>query len=171
MKSSILKMGHPLLHCQSLAVEEFNTNELDATIKMLQEAQDQHQGAGVAAPQLGINARVLCCGGETDRYSQSKGTKQLVLINPELTIESDELISGWEGCLSVPGLRGLVMRYKSVSYRARDALGNIIQGKADGFMARVLQHECDHLDGVLFPERIKNFKHFGFEESLTEEVI
>jgi len=167
----ILKMGHPLLHCKSLEVDVFNTNELDATIRMLNETQDAYQGAGIAAPQLGINARILCCGGETARYSQSIGTKRLVMVNPELTVTTDELVSGWEGCLSVPGLRGLVLRYKSVSYRARDAMGNIIEGEVSGFLARVLQHECDHLNGVLFPERIKNFKHFSFEESLTEEVI
>ena len=171
MKSQILKMGHPLLHCKSLPVEEFNTNELDATINMLLDAQKAHQGAGLAAPQLGINARILCVGGETTRYSQSRGTECLVMINPELAIESDELVSGWEGCLSVPGLRGLVLRYQTVSYRAKDVLGNDIAGEVSGFMARALQHECDHLDGVLFPERVKNFKCFGFEEALTEEVI
>lgn len=171
MKSSILKMGHPLLHCKSLEVESFNTNELDATIRMLEEAQDSYQGAGIAAPQLGINARILCVGGETARYAQSVGTKRLVMINPELKIETDELVSGWEGCLSVPGLRGLVLRYKSVSYRAKDAMGNVIEGTVSEFLARALQHECDHLEGVLFPERIRNFKHFGFEESLAEEVI
>lgn len=168
--SSILKMGHPLLSCRSSEVEDFNSPNLDGLVKLLLETQQEHQGAGLAAPQVGINSRVICLGGATTRYPQAQDSEVLLLINPTFAPLSDEVIEGWEGCLSVPGLKGLVPRYYAVRYKGFDALGNSVAGELEGFMARVLQHECDHLDGVLFPERIENFKKFGYEESLVSEL-
>jgi len=167
MASLILKMGHPLLRCESLEVEQFNCPELFSLAKQLLKVQAEYAGAGLSAPQLGFNQRVICFGGKTPRYADSEATAPIVLINPELFPQGKEMVEGWEGCLSVPGLRGLVARYETVEYRGFDIFGKKICGVVSGFLARALQHECDHLDGILFPDRIQDLKHFGYEEAMT----
>lgn len=167
MASLILKMGHPLLKCESLEVEKFNCQELFALVDQLLKVQSEYSGAGLSAPQLGFNQRVICFGGKTSRYTDSQDVQPTVLINPQLLPQSKVMVEGWEGCLSIPGLRGLVSRYETIEYQGFDVFGKKITGVVSGFLARALQHECDHLDGILFPERIEDLKQFGYEEAMT----
>lgn len=164
---TILRMGHPLLNCRSEEVLDFNSPDLDGIVEQLLEYRDRFEGAGLAAPQLGIAKRIICFGGKTKRYPEAGASPVRILINPIIEPLSDEIESGWEGCLSVPGLRGLVDRFEYIRYTGFDVAGNQISAEASGFEARVLQHEVDHLDGILFPKRIKDFAHFGFEEELV----
>src|SRR3546814_57875 len=123
--------------------------------------------AGLAAPQIGVDLRVVIFGfARNDRYPDAPAVPETVLINPQLTPLSDELEDGWEGCLSVPGLRGVVPRYRQLQYRGFDREGKPIERHAEGFHARVVQHECDHLDGVLYPMRVRDFTRFGFTDVL-----
>lgn len=169
---NILKMGHPLLNKTCQKVTEFNTPELDALVQALLEIQHQCEGAGMSAPQIGVDKQVMSFGGITSRYIESAGMPDAqVLINPSFRLTSNVMINGWEGCISVPGLRGLVSRYKDIIYSGYDINGNLVEGVATGFLARVMQHECDHLNGVLFPQRIKDFRCFGFEEELLCEAV
>ena len=126
-------------------------------------------GAGLAAPQIGVMQRVVIFGYQTNpRYPDAPPVPETVLINPEITPLGDEMEAGWEGCLSVPGMRGLVKRYQSITYRGYDPDGNLIEREASGFHARVVQHECDHLDGILYPFRIDDMRSFGFLDTLQE---
>ena len=171
MSALILKMGHPLLRCESLEVEKFDCPELFSLVDQLLKAQVEHHGAGIAAPQLGFNQRIICFGGRTPRYECSGSEEPIVLINPEIKPASNKIVEDWEGCLSIPGLRGLVARHQAVSYKGYDVYGRKVEGLVSDFLARALQHECDHLDGVLFPERIQDLKHFGYEEAMSSHEV
>jgi len=164
---SVLKMGNPQLGQRSLPVEDFATSALAELIQNMHDSMLEKGGIGIAAPQIGSNLRVIIFGFEKSlRYPNEKPVPLTVLINPEIEILTDKMIDGWEGCLSVPGLRGLVPRYQKIRYRGFDFEGNSIERIAEDFHARILQHECDHLDGILFPQRITNLQFFGFEDEL-----
>lgn len=162
-----LKMGHPILQQTAASVIEFNTVELDELIVDMLDTMIQLKGAGLAAPQIGVSLRVIIFGVEANsRYPEVESVPQTVLINPEITVLDESQEDGWEGCLSVPGLRGLVPRYKKIEYRGYDQHGELIIRQACDFHARVVQHEVDHLDGILYPQRIRDLRQFGFESVL-----
>lgn len=163
----ILRIGHPLLLQPAEAVEEFNTPALDALVQDMFDTMQAADGAGLAANQIGVLVRVVIFGFEDNpRYPDRPPVPLTVLINPEIEPLGDEMESDWEGCLSVPGLRGWVPRHQRIRYRSFDPQGNPIEREVDGFHARVVQHECDHLDGILYPRRIEDMSKFGFEEEL-----
>ncbi|HEY9546776.1 MAG TPA: peptide deformylase [Solimonas sp.] len=162
-----LKMGDPRLLRIAQPVQDFAAPELQALITDLFDTMRHLDGAGLAAPQIGVDLRVVIFGfARNDRYPDAPAVPETVLINPQLTPLSDELEDGWEGCLSVPGLRGVVPRYRQLQYRGFDREGKPIERHAEGFHARVVQHECDHLDGVLYPMRVRDFTRFGFTDVL-----
>lgn len=164
----VVKMGNKQLATPSMPVETFATPELFNLLQDMQETMLAKGGVGIAAPQIGVNWRVIMFGFEKSlRYPNEKPVPFTILINPEITILSEEMVDGWEGCLSVPGLRGLVPRYQNIEYSGFDAYGNEIKRHAQGFHARVVQHECDHIDGILYPERLRHLKYFGFEDELA----
>ena len=166
---TVLRMGHPLLNQRAEDVKDFNTLELDKLIEDMLDTMQAEDGAGLAAPQIGINRRVVVFGfDQNPRYRDAPAIPRTVLINPVIKPLDDSMEAGWEGCLSVPGMRGLVPRYKRIEYSGFDASGESFQVQAEGFHARVVQHECDHLDGILYPQRIRDFSHFGFNEELAE---
>lgn len=163
----VLKMGDPLLLKVAEPVRAFDTPELHALVGDMFDTMAALNGAGLAAPQIGVSQRVVIFGVEASlRYPDAEAVPRTVLINPELEFLTNEMDEGWEGCLSVPGMRGLVRRYTRLRYRGFDLAGQRIEREADGFHARVVQHECDHLDGVLYPMRIHDMRLFGFEEVL-----
>lgn len=164
----ILKMGDPRLLRVALPVTAFDTPELHALLKDLDDTMRAANGAGLAAPQIGVDLQVVVFGsGEINpRYPDAPVVPYTVLINPILTPLGDEQEEGWEGCLSVPGLRGVVPRFKRLRYQGVDPLGQPIDRTVEGFHARVVQHECDHLIGVLYPMRVRDFTRFGFTEVL-----
>lgn len=167
----ILKMGDPRLLRIAEPVEKFDTPELHALIADLFETMYAVNGAGLAAPQIGENLQVVIFGFKKNvRYPDAPEVPETVLINPVLTPLSDAFEDGWEGCLSVPGLRGVVPRHTRLRCTGFDQYGNVIDRTVDGFHARVVQHECDHLIGVLYPMRIKDFTQFGFTEILFPEL-
>lgn len=163
----VLRMGDPRLLRVSRPVTRFNTPELQALLTDMHDTMQALDGAGLAAPQIGVDLRVVIFGVASNRrYPDAEPVPQTVLINPVLTRLDDELEEGWEGCLSVPGMRGLVPRFLRLRYRGFDASGAPIDRTVDGFHARVVQHECDHLDGILYPMRIRDMRNFGFTEEL-----
>jgi peptide deformylase len=163
----ILKMGDARLLRQAEPVAHFGTAELDALVTDMFDTMRAVNGAGLAAPQIGVNLQVVIFGFSSNpRYPQAPAVPETVLINPVLTPLSEEMEEGWEGCLSVPGLRGMVPRYKQLRYEGFDRNGHPIVREVDGFHARVVQHECDHLAGILYPMRIKDFSRFGYTEIL-----
>jgi peptide deformylase len=163
----ILKMGDPRLLRRAAPVTRFDTPELHALVADMFETMGAANGAGLAAPQIGVDLQLVIFGfGDNARYPDAPPVPETVLINPVLEPLSDELEEGWEGCLSVPGLRGIVPRWRNLHYEGFDQFGKPISRDADGFHARVVQHECDHLNGVLYPMRIKDFSRFGFTEVL-----
>jgi peptide deformylase len=163
----VLRMGDARLLEPSRPVENFDTPELHALIADMQDTMKALNGAGLAAPQIGVGLQVAIFGVEYNpRYPDAEPVPYTVLINPILTALSDEMEEGWEGCLSVPGMRGLVPRYQQLRYQGRDQHGNPIERTTTGFHARVVQHECDHLAGVLYPMRIRDLRNFGFNEEL-----
>ena len=165
----ILRMGDPRLLQVSAPVTEFNTPALDTLVADMLETMVASSGAGLAAPQIGEWLRVVIFGVEHNpRYPQAEPVPLTVLINPAIYVLSDELEADWEGCLSVPGMRGVVARHNHIRYTGFDAAGNGIDIEAKGFHARVVQHECDHLDGILYPQKLADPKQFGFIEELTE---
>jgi peptide deformylase len=167
---AVLRMGEPTLLLKAAAVEEFDTAELHALIQDLEDTMEHMNGAGIAAPQIDVSLRVVIFGQkETDisqnpRYPDADAVPYTVLINPVLTPVNAEVEDGWEGCLSVPGMRGIVPRYVRLHYSGFDQFGNKVDRLVSGFHARVVQHECDHLDGVLYPMRITDLKDFGYSE-------
>ena len=166
----ILKMGDPRLLEKSKTIKDLNAVDLDQLIQDMIDTMEANDGAGLAAPQIGINIQLVIFGfKKNDRYPDAEEVPFTVLINPKITPIGDEIEDGWEGCLSVPGLRGVVPRYKKISYQGIDQYGKKIERKVDGFHARVVQHECDHLFGILYPMRIKDFTKFGFHEVLFPE--
>lgn len=167
----VLRMGHPLLLQKAAPVTEFNTPQLDALIADMFDTMAAQNGAGLAAPQIGVSLRVVIFGVDKNpRYPDAEPVPTTVLINPEIEILDDETDQMWEGCLSVPGMRGLVERYTHLRYAGHDAQGARFEREAHGFHARVVQHECDHLNGILYPRRIKDLRLFGFTEELFSSV-
>ncbi|MDH5356215.1 MAG: peptide deformylase [Gammaproteobacteria bacterium] len=163
----VLKMGERSLLERSLELEQFGTEELDQLLRDMWDTMAAENGAGLAAPQIGVNLRVVIFGYQTNpRYPEAPTVPETVLINPQITPLDDQTEEAWEGCLSVPGMRGLVPRYLRIRYQGFNQLGDLIDREVDGFHARVVQHECDHLDGVLYPQRITNMAYFGFCEEL-----
>jgi peptide deformylase len=167
----VLKMGDPVLRQIAAPVTKLDTPELHALIADMDETMRALNGAGIAAPQIGVSQRVVIFElAENPRYPHVSPVPYTVLINPVLTVLGEEQDEGWEGCLSVPGLRGLVPRYLHLRYQGFDAQGNPIDRTVSGFHARVVQHEVDHLDGVLFPQRVKDMTQFGFEDALFGQM-
>jgi peptide deformylase len=165
----ILRLGDPRLRQVAQPVEAFDTPDLYELIADLVQTMHRAQGAGLAATQIGIARRVMVFGVlATPRYPDAPAVPQTVLINPSYEIMDEQRCGHWEGCLSVPGLRGYVERAASIRYRGYDALGNMIERDAQGFHAAVFQHELDHLDGILFPDRIADRHMLGFEADLRE---
>jgi len=163
----VLRMGDARLLQVARPVECFGTPELHALIADMEDTMQALNGAGLAAPQIGVDLRVVIFGITANpRYPDAEPVPQTVLINPDLTPLDATMEDGWEGCLSVPGMRGLVPRYLRLHYRGFDADGAVIERAVEGFHARVVQHECDHLDGVLYPMRISDMRNFGFTEEL-----
>ena len=165
MIREVLRMGDPRLLAPALPVQSFATPELEGLLSDMRETMAHLDGAGLAAPQIGVALRVVIFGCEANpRYPEAAAVPFTVLINPELVALSDEEELAWEGCLSVPGLRGVVPRWKRLRYRGFDHQGNAFEREVEGFHARVVQHECDHLDGILYPMRIRDMRSFGFTE-------
>ena len=164
----VLKMGDPRLNRVAQPIEAFDTEELHALVRDLWDTMAARSGAGIAAPQIGVNLRLVVFAMQVNpRYPNAEPVPETVLINPVLTPVDEAQEYGWEGCLSVPGMRGNVPRYKRLRYTGFDAHGNVIDREVDGFHARVVQHECDHLDGILYPMRVTDFQDFGFEDELS----
>ena len=167
----VLRMGDPVLLQRAADVEHFDTPELHALIRDMEDTMEAMNGAGIAAPQIGVSLRVVIFGvGANPRYPDAEEVPYTVLVNPELTPLDEEMEEGWEGCLSVPGMRGVVPRYSRLRYTGFDQYGNRIDRTVSGFHARVVQHECDHLDGILYPMRIRDFSRFGFTEVLFPDM-
>jgi peptide deformylase len=167
----VLKMGHPLLREVSSPVEHFGTEALLDLITDMDDTMRSLSGAGIAAPQIGVGLRVVIFEVVSNpRYPHVQPVPYTVLINPVLTPLGAETDEGWEGCLSVPGLRGLVPRFCRLRYQGRDAVGNPIDREVEGFHARVVQHEVDHLDGILYPQRIRDLRNQGFEDVLAGQM-
>ena len=167
----ILKMGDPRLLRVAQEVQAFDTPALRALIDDLFETMHAANGAGLAAPQIGIDLAVVIFGfSQNQRYPEAPPVPETVLINPTITPLGDAEEDGWEGCLSVPGLRGVVPRFARILYRGFDAQGQPIERKAEGFHARVVQHECDHLIGRLYPTRMRDLSRFGFTSVLFPEL-
>lgn len=167
MIREVLRMGDPRLLTQAEPVSDFASSYLSALIEDMQDTMRHLDGAGLAAPQIGVSLRVVMFGFENNpRYPEAVPIPFTVLINPELMPLSEEEEEGWEGCLSVPGLRGMVPRWKYLRYAGQDVSGKRFEREVEGFHARVVQHECDHLDGILYPVRIRDFSRFGFTEEL-----
>jgi peptide deformylase len=167
----ILRMGDPRLLRVAEPVREFNTPQLDALIADMFETMHAANGAGLAAPQIGVNLQLVIFGfRQNPRYPDAPEVPETVLINPVLKPLSDEMEEGFEGCLSVPGLRGSVPRYTRLHYEGFDQRGNRISRNAEDFHARVVQHEVDHLLGILYPMRIKDFSRFGFTEVMFPDL-
>ena len=163
----VLRMGEPLLFAKAEPVARFDTPELHALIQDMHDTMAQMNGAGIAAPQIGVSLRVVIFGvGSNPRYPDAEQVPYTVLINPELRPVGDDLEDGWEGCLSVPGMRGVVPRYTRLHYTGFDQFGQPIDRLVSGFHARVVQHECDHLDGILYPMRIQDLTNFGYTDIL-----
>ena len=172
MIRAILKMGEASLFEPSKKVERFGTPELHALLGDLYDTMKAANGAGIAAPQIGVNLQVVVFGADTvnPRYPDAPPIPRTVLINPVITPLSDATEDSWEGCLSVPGMRGLVPRALRIRYTGFDEHGAALDREAEGFHARVVQHECDHLWGILYPMRIRDMSKFGYTSVLFPEL-
>lgn len=167
----ILRMGDPRLLRPAAAVVRFDTPELHALVADLFDTMHAAGGAGLAAPQIGVDQQVVIFGFERlARYPEAEPVPPTVLVNPVIEPLDDALEEGFEGCLSVPGLRGVVPRHARIRYHGHDAHGRVIDRVAAGFHARVVQHECDHLAGILYPMRIRDFSRFGFAAELFPDL-
>jgi peptide deformylase len=167
----ILKMGDARLLRQAQKVDRFDTPELHALIEDMFDTMHAASGAGLAAPQIGVDLQLVIFGFKRNaRYPDAPAVPETVLINPVLTPLSDKTEEDWEGCLSVPGMRGVVPRWTKLRYEGFDQFGTKIDREVEGFHARVVQHECDHLAGILYPMRIKDLSKFGFTEVLFPEL-
>jgi peptide deformylase len=163
----VLKMGDPLLLQVAHPVQRFDTPELATLLGDMHDTMEALNGAGLAAPQIGVSQQVVVFGvARNPRYPQAEEVPYTVLINPQVEPLTPEMEEGWEGCLSVPGMRGLVPRYTRLRYRGVDQFGKPIDRTVSGFHARVVQHEVDHLNGILYPMRIRDLRNFGFNETL-----
>ncbi len=167
MVRELLRMGHPLLLQHAEPVTAFGTPELAELLQDMRDTMADEEGAGLAAPQIGVSLQVVIFGSANNpRYPDAPAVPFTVLINPELTPLGDEEQAGWEGCLSVPGMRGVVPRWQRLHYAGFDAQGVRFERTVEGFHARVVQHEVDHLLGVLYPQRIRDMRQFGFTDML-----
>lgn len=167
MIREVLRMGDPRLLQVSTLLDAFGTPELDALLADMNDTMHALNGAGIAAPQIGVLKRVVIFGfDQNPRYPDAEAVPFTVLCNPVVTPLSEAMEDGWEGCLSVPGMRGAVPRYAHIRYTGFDQSGSPIDREASGFHARVVQHECDHLDGILYPRRIRDMTQFGFTDVL-----
>jgi peptide deformylase len=167
MIRDVLRMGDPRLLERSREVTRADAGDLAALLADMRDTMRAQNGAGLAAPQIGVGLRVVIFGVEHNpRYPDVEPVPYTEIINPTLMPLSDEMEDGWEGCLSVPGLRGVVPRYARLRYRGVDPDGQVIEREVEGFHARVVQHECDHLDGILYPMRVRDFTRFGYTEVL-----
>ena len=163
----ILRMGDPRLRRKASDVDRFGDDTLAALINDMLDTMKARDGAGLAAPQIGVPLRVVIFGFDKNpRYPDAPPVPLTILLNPEISPGVEAMNADWEGCLSVPGMRGLVPRYTRIRYRGLDADGRELYREAEGFHARVIQHECDHLDGILFPDRIEDRQMLGFIEEL-----
>jgi peptide deformylase len=173
---AIVKMGNKQLATPSTPIIDFNPAihsypELSELIQNMKDTMQAKEGVGIAAPQIGCNKRIIMFGFEENkRYPNKKPVPFTILINPTYRPLSDEMEDGWEGCLSIPCLRGLVSRYKKIEYSGYDPQGNLITRVAEDFHARIVQHECDHLDGILFPYRLEDLREFGYEDELGDRI-
>jgi len=171
MIREVLRMGDPRLLERSREVARFNTPAIDALLADMRDTMRKYDGAGLAAPQIGVPLRVVIFGVERNpRYPDAEPVPYTEIINPVLVPLSDDMEEGWEGCLSVPGLRGVVSRYTRIGYSGYDPKGGRIEREVDGFHARVVQHECDHLDGILYPMRMRDFARFGYTDVLFPDI-
>ena len=167
----VLRMGDPRLLEPSAAVEQFDTPDLHALLQDMHDTMEALNGAGLAAPQIAVPLRVVVFGLKRNpRYPEAEEVPYTVLINPVITPTTGGMEEGWEGCLSVPGMRGLVPRWRSLRYHGSDPFGRPIDRTVSGFHARVVQHECDHLDGVLYPMRVRDFTQFGYTDVLFPDL-
>ena len=169
----VLRMGHPVLREKAKPVEDLASPELKQLGEDMKETMAFKNGAGLAAPQIGVSQRVVIFGIESNpRYPDAEPVPFTVLVNPKIVMLTRDVDSDWEGCLSVPGMRGVVPRYTKLRYTGTDEEGNPIDRVAEGFHARVVQHECDHLDGILYPQRMTDMSTFGFTKELfpDEEI-
>lgn len=167
MIKPVLRMGDPVLFKKAEPVTQFDTPELHALLQDMDDTMREKNGAGIAAPQIGVSLQVVIFGvGANPRYPDAEEVPYTVLINPVLEPVGEDMENGWEGCLSVPGMRGVVSRYKELRYRGFDQYGAPIDRTVSGFHARVVQHETDHLLGILYPMRIADLRYFGFNEEL-----
>lgn len=174
MIRDVLRMGDPRLFDRSRDVEDVRLPAIAALLDDMRDTMRAQNGAGLAAPQIGVSLRVVIFGVDRNpRYPDAEEVPYTELINPVLTALSDEMEDGWEGCLSVPGLRGVVPRHVRLRYRGLDPAGEVIERDVGGFHARVVQHECDHLDGILYPQRMTDMSRFGFIEELFpgEDIV
>jgi peptide deformylase len=168
----VLRLGDPRLLQSACDVHEFDTAELHNLIADMIDTMAAESGAGLAAPQIGVGLRVVVFGiDHNPRYPDKADIPQTVLINPIISLLSPEKEDDWEGCLSVPGMRGLVSRYRKIRYQGFDASGEKIDIEAEGFHARVVQHECDHLDGIIYTQRLSDPEKFGFTEELIRSGL
>ena len=170
----VLRMGDPRLLAVAEPVRQFGTAELASLVADMRDTMRDLNGAGLAAPQIGVGLRVVIFGMDHNpRYPEADPVPFTVLINPVLAPVGDDMEDGWEGCLSVPGMRGVVPRYKHLRYAGVDADGQPLDRTVSDFHARVVQHEVDHLDGILYPRRIRDLTQFGFTEALfpDEEIV
>ena len=164
---TILRMGNSLLLERAKEITQFNTPELNQLIKDMLETMQAEDGAGLAAPQIGEGVRVVIFGVDHNpRYPDAEVVPETILINPTIKVIDKTIDEAWEGCLSLPGLRGVVPRYRQIKYSGFDAHGKAFEVEASDFHARVVQHECDHLDGILYPQRMKDFKQFSYTDEL-----
>lgn len=163
----VLRMGDARLLRRAEEVHSFDTPELHALLADMHDTMQALNGVGLAAPQIGVNLRVVIfCMQHNPRYPDAEPVPQTVLLNPVITPLSSDTAEDWEGCLSVPGMRGLVPRFETIRYQGCDEYGALIDRTVSGFHARVVQHECDHLDGILYPMRIHDLRQFGFSAVL-----
>jgi len=168
---TLLRMGDPRLLQPAEPVDAFGTAELAALVVDLFDTMAAHGGVGLAAPQIGVGLQVVIFGFErSERYPDAPPVPQTVLLNPVITPLSELVEEGWEGCLSVPGLRGMVPRHARIRYQGVDPRGQAIDRIAEGFHARVVQHECDHLAGMLYPTRVRDFSRFGYTDVLFPDL-
>ena len=164
---NVLRMGDARLLQRAEPVSHFDTQQLHALLVDMRDTMQALNGAGLAAPQIGVALRVVIFGVEyNSRYPDAESVPETVLINPVITPLGEAMEEDWEGCLSVPGLRGLVPRHAHIRYQGQDEYGALIDRSVSGFHARVVQHECDHLDGILYPMRIRDMTQFGYNEEL-----
>jgi peptide deformylase len=171
MIRDVLRMGDARLLERSREVTNVRSTQIAALLEDMRDTMRAENGAGLAAPQIGVGLRVVIFGVDRNpRYPDAESVPYTELINPVLTPLSDEVEDGWEGCLSVPGFRGVVPRYIRLRYRGLDPFGAVVERDVEGFHARVVQHECDHLDGILYPMRIRDFSRFGFTDVLFPEL-